>query len=586
MKLLIIGNGFDIEHGLRTKYTQFMNFAKWCTCIDSESESDKYEINREDYDIYQRLLSEKTDLISELKENIKDNQWIKYFNKILNQREDTWIDFETEIAFIMKVFDKERRSFFNKTSFNMSYEDTSREFKQMFRELTDKRPPDFISGIYFDDIKKELLTNLKKLTRALEIYMKYWVDDAMILNMNPDIARIHPDKIISFNYTHTFERVYKKSSYDTEYCYIHGEAKENSIENNNMVLGIDDDLDDKKEDGYLLEYKKYFQRLNLNTDISYKKWISEISSYKNDTSEIYIFGHSLDITDKEIFEPLLNIENAKITVYCYDKVARSKLISNVIKIIGKYNAISKISSREISFVLQAKSKKIKNSEIDIKSDIYDLYNLNSLSFDQIRLLLDKVKNNIDEQNYEYFNELEYVISVVDALALNNLCTIIDKKYLIAIIEKIASIKNYDYDFCCEDWLDFTHENQPFYREATKKIINEVNSIISKHKGDKRNDKFKKIFNDGSIDYKDMDCKYYLDTFKKAYKYFDNMHRFDDEAIKYMKSILNSNSMEAEKAIKLLKNDIGNGDYPTPYGEIFYTIMQELISYSYCDYDDI
>ena len=274
MKLLIIGNGFDIEHGLRTKYTQFMNFAKWCTCIDSESESDKYEINREDYDIYQRLLSEKADLISELEENIKDNQWIKYFNKILNQREDTWIDFETEIAFIMKVFDKERRSFFNKTSFNMSYEDTSREFKQMFRELTDKRPPDFISGIYFDDIKKELLTNLKKLTRALEIYMKYWVDDAMILNMNPDIARIHPDKIISFNYTHTFERVYKKSSYDTEYCYIHGEAKENSIDNNNMVLGIDDDLDDKKEDGYLLEYKKYFQRLNLNTDISYKKWIS------------------------------------------------------------------------------------------------------------------------------------------------------------------------------------------------------------------------------------------------------------------------------------------------------------------------
>ena len=61
-----------------------------------------------------------------------------------------------------------------------------------------------------------------------------------------------------------------------------------------------------------------------------------------DPNNIYIFGHSLDITDGDILSKLINMPNTKITIYYHDMEALSKYIPNLVKILGEDELISMV----------------------------------------------------------------------------------------------------------------------------------------------------------------------------------------------------------------------------------------------------
>ena len=212
MRILVVGNGFDIEHGLRTKYPQFMDFVRWINAADTEP--DKYSLNDDDITTYHKLVKDKPDVITELKAHVSDNLWIKYFEGIRELNKETWIDFESEIASVVKLFDKGRHDYLSKISFYTDQEEPSKDFQRLYKVFLGKGKVSSLSGVAFDNYRKAMLDDLAKLRRALEIYMEYWVDCAPINNMNPDITRIHPNKVISFNYTHTFDRIYRRNNYN------------------------------------------------------------------------------------------------------------------------------------------------------------------------------------------------------------------------------------------------------------------------------------------------------------------------------------------------------------------------------------
>ena len=97
-----------------------------------------------------------------------------------------------------------------------------------------------------------------------------------------------------------------------------------------------------------LKFKKYYQRIFKKTGAKYKKWIST-----NKFDNVYIYGHSLDITDKEILEDI--IDNAqKVIIYYLDDTRYSQQISNLIKVLGKQKLIKYVSKTEnrIEFIKQ------------------------------------------------------------------------------------------------------------------------------------------------------------------------------------------------------------------------------------------
>jgi len=142
-----------------------------------------------------------------------------------------------------------------------------------------------------------------------------------------------------------------------------------------MVLGIDEYLDDdrKNRDTDFIAFKKFYQRIYKETGCKYKDWITEIHSnaqirnlnycnkkddgskeYVSDYSvqhNLYIFGHSLDITDKDILRELILNDKVYTTIFYVNKDVMGKQIANLVKIIGQDELIRRTggSDKTIEF---------------------------------------------------------------------------------------------------------------------------------------------------------------------------------------------------------------------------------------------
>ena len=81
-------------------------------------------------------------------------------------------------------------------------DDILRNFNKEFKDISEKG----VSSV--DRFSEYLMRELERLTRALEIYLAEFVQKIPITEKSADIETIHPDCILSFNYSNTYERVY------------------------------------------------------------------------------------------------------------------------------------------------------------------------------------------------------------------------------------------------------------------------------------------------------------------------------------------------------------------------------------------
>lgn len=265
-------------------------------------------------------------------------------------------------------------------------------------------------SITYKEIRDRLYNDLNKLIRALEIYLTDYVEKEECNCVLPDIQEIVKEnvkgvdgeeqikycKVLSFNYTNTYERLYlDKQQIQNSIDYIHGKAKLfNTVENNNMVLGIDEYLTDERKDREteFIAFKKFYQRIYKETGCKYKDWVETIREEYDDFLQekeriinraneyvgndvqrmmhrlqasavrdqkckmhnVYIFGHSLDITDKDILRELILNENVYTTIFYLNRDVMGQQIANLVKIIGQDELIRRTGgkSKTIEFKQQ------------------------------------------------------------------------------------------------------------------------------------------------------------------------------------------------------------------------------------------
>lgn len=395
MNILIIGNGFDIAHGLPTKYIDFLEFVNVIKQILNTKKLDeinwrnihpevKYIIKQNTGNIRNNLFSQSV-MWSDLLDN---NVWIDYFLQNDMHGKENWIDFESEISDIIKSLDYDMHGGDNNFGlYDERMKNLSNEYLDCQEQLVDLDS--------FKELRDRLYEDLNKLIRALELYLSEYVNQIECKIISPDIRKVireiikHEDgtqgaiasKIVCFNYTDTLKRIYN-------YCipenidYIHGKAAiNNTIETNNMVLGIDEflPLDRQNIHTEFVGFKKFYQRIYKQTGCKYKEWVDEIredyySYLQKQTKEInggensmqhslnrlsesalrnqkckrhnlYIFGHSLDVTDKDILRDLILNDNVYTTIFYHNKDAMGQLITNLIKVIGEEELIKRTGGR-------------------------------------------------------------------------------------------------------------------------------------------------------------------------------------------------------------------------------------------------
>ena len=427
MNILVIGNGFDLAHELPTTYQDFLKFVEVMKqVLSGETEASRIDWKDIDFRIeeqirYILLLGSDEIILQKRKweKLIVDNCWIEYFLQCQSYIGENWIDFESEISKVIQEFDnnfenvdlnsnvyREKlpniffRDFFVRNTdvlhdsiqlkFVEEIEEKNikhsvSEYSERLKKYEELYPIEESQEIEYKEIIRRLEVDLNKLILALEIYIANYVDKLIVEQKSPDIIQLleeveeyeRLDTFISFNYSHTLNRVYgvgiKQIDNGGNFDFIHGEARTDASRNN-MILGIDEYIKGKKKNKNLLflAYKKYYQRIYKETGNQSKCWADtikkEYTSYKKKIKEaktrslyhdsasdplvsrgyfrvpndaiykihnLYIFGHSLDITDKDILKSLILNDNVHTTIFYHNEEAHAKQIANLVKVIGQ-----------------------------------------------------------------------------------------------------------------------------------------------------------------------------------------------------------------------------------------------------------
>ena len=379
-KILLIGNGFDLAHGLPTSYKDFLDFCKMVRelytypIIDNEYNQKKLIDWNTDKTIKSKLLecyenrkncfedkiTTQCKELDELYDCIKENVWINYFLEREKSIGENWIDFESEISNVVQAIET-LKGYIERDEDVLKIKDTKQKTIIYFLKIAKKSLQDVFNLKRIDGFIEDISIELDKLIRSLEIYICEFVNEIDIIKENDDIKTITPDYVLSFNYSNTYERIYGQSK-EVTYDYIHGKADiENNVDTCNLVLGIDEYLEDDKNDKLeFIAFKKFYQRIYKSTDSTYMKWVEQIKKYPEVNHNLFIFGHSLDKTDRDILKLLICNDNVTTKIYYYrknknDKKELGKLIKNLVRIMGQDELISRTMGehKTIEFIPQA-----------------------------------------------------------------------------------------------------------------------------------------------------------------------------------------------------------------------------------------
>ena len=431
MNILVIGNGFDLEHKLPTSYRNFLDFCSKVKELYSYSISTPAELFQKqvlagwevDDSIKQTLLEAfvtrytnidvVTDVtcdtgirtsnksLNELYSYVKFNTWLEYFWGLTSNPGRNWIDFESEISRVVQALDAARFQ----VSCGGSAENVEKPQGELIVAIL-KASKGSLRNALGDETAIEkfsafLNAELERLIRALEIYIADFVGRITVKKRSSDIEDLCPDHVLSFNYSDTYERVYGHGR-EIKYDYIHGKADgDKTITSCNLVLGIDEYLDDeyKNEEFTFLSFKKFYQRIYKATGNAYLEWVDEIKDgyqvYLKEESDAYIrvvesikdgsisdfpfqrsdfvlfpaefpqhtlhiFGHSLDVTDRDVLRLFICNDNVQTKIFYHrkdedDKRALGKIIKNLIQIMGQDELIRRTGGahKTIEFIPQA-----------------------------------------------------------------------------------------------------------------------------------------------------------------------------------------------------------------------------------------
>lgn len=331
--ILVIGNGFDIANGYKTKYGDFLSFIK----------EKKFE-NIEDIEIKNQFVK-----IS------NTNSFVKHFIA-LNKELNTWVDVEREMKNIVDAISE----IFTNDSYYITFNEIKRQNLKSISEYIETIIIEFnffekegfisrrfysdIYGIIWEELEAYLYKELNDFKQLLIWYLKYYMPllSGTFKSIN-QLEEIRPNHIITFNYTDYYKKYY---TCDDVY-HIHGK-----LDNNEIVLGYEDNEGDNLK---FVKFKKYFQRLHyqykqLPNSIFNEKYVVEgILGYSNKTNIVHVYGMSLDVTDKETISFIYE-KVKKFIVYYYNDDARDKILVNLIEILGKERVNIDYSIEKLVFI--------------------------------------------------------------------------------------------------------------------------------------------------------------------------------------------------------------------------------------------
>lgn len=298
-KLIIIGNGFDLGHRIKSCYNDFI---LWYLYKLQKGESSGFIVDSK------RLVNKDLNfLLNDFwsSDNINSNLFqdlLYHYSK--NPR---WVDIEM-------LYFKNLVQIFNQMKTYTSKENVDINIILELRKLNSD----------LSEINKLLQEYLKEIsTEKPQIQPKYKTliekDFNPASNVN-SFRQIHTPKTVflNFNYTDTLQ-LYQKN-YDHEIIDIHGKLNDDK---NEIIFGFGDELNPHYKDmvdmnlNEIFEHFKSFKYKLTNHYNRLELFLNKFSMMGEGYYDVYIVGHSCGISDRVLFKTIFNNSNCQKVYPCY-----------------------------------------------------------------------------------------------------------------------------------------------------------------------------------------------------------------------------------------------------------------------------
>lgn len=383
-RLVIIGNGFDLAHGLPTSYRDFIDdfWSNLKTNYREEKYKEIIEIRKEhDYFLFEIEIKSYDDFLLNLekyciKENLvlyKDDciaqkgavNVVKFKNIFLKEISkqigiQNWIDIENEyyrqlkkiinskcldISKSIEYWENEQKIQVEKL--NKEFEDVKLIFEKYLYEKVEK--------VFNLSIIEKYISQHKTIYNALRPISLYNSPSTVLkeFSRKEDVDEIkeffnfekenetskNNIMFVNFNYTNTIEMLYKSHLQDesTEVLvnYIHGQMGNHN--ENKINFGFGDEMD---EDYKLIEnindneYLRNFKSFQYLQNSNYSNLLSYIDS---DKFQVLIMGHSCGLSDRTLLNTIFEHENCRsIKVFYHKKLDESDNYTDLIQNISRH----------------------------------------------------------------------------------------------------------------------------------------------------------------------------------------------------------------------------------------------------------
>lgn len=291
MRLFIIGNGFDIDHGLKSKFVDFKEYLEQ-TYVPT--------FNRE-YVTFPNVGMGKDG-----EEVVDSNSASQILYALINGVSDDsdWCDFEECLGELnyQEVLDLVEEDEENPFHYYYNLEDTVNNLRESLLFV--------VSGIFCE-----------------------WVEEIDITTIEAKYIFLGDDLFLTFNYTSVLEDVYGIPK--DNICHLHGSCAERCCITGH---GNDNRLFNDYDDIVSFEINRIHDFLRKNVEAIYGNNYSFFKKiYDSDITEIVFFGFSFGQVDLYYFEQLfanMNTKNIKLLLSAYEDKNEKDNKLKVIRLLG------------------------------------------------------------------------------------------------------------------------------------------------------------------------------------------------------------------------------------------------------------
>ena len=365
--IIILGNGFDLAHGLKTGYKDYVREmlidslivkgGARSTYMDSpfklSGSIDKSGVpESECWEAAKKENRKLCELYNSLLELPKDDE-SRFIRRIIEDFESKgWVDLEETFFSILKEsiteegIDKARIKALNK-----QMEELGKSLCQYLRKITETTGTEQSQEIQtnLEEIAKQsinraidiLIQNTGELTRRRTLEGRSLTKDDYDALSSDAAKELSSITVLTFNYTDTCEALYKdaltikvkdieaisqareipslagelKDDISPTFIYIHGSLKEEDI-----VLGYGDETTDKfreLEDANDNELTKYFKSFYYMQNPRYRQFFEVL---ERGPFRLHLMGHSCGLSDRVLLSSVFNHPNLEdVRIYYHDR---------------------------------------------------------------------------------------------------------------------------------------------------------------------------------------------------------------------------------------------------------------------------